>query len=193
MDDTERLGELGTSALIGRRVRLEPLEDRHRDGLRAACAADPEIWQIYPYSMLGDEFDRWWHEVAGTRRVYAVVCEHRVVGMSSFYAIDRGNRTLAIGSTYFVPEVRGRGINDEAKLLMLQAAFGHGARRVEFHVDAINARSRAAVEKLGAKLDGVMRKDRVTWTGRVRDTCVYSLLAEEWPGVAARLEARTAA
>jgi RimJ/RimL family protein N-acetyltransferase len=182
-----RLARLGPAELTGTIVTLEPLAERHREGLRAACAADPDIWEIYPYSMLGGAFDAWWDK-APARHVLVAVGDGRVVGMSSFYDVDDANSSTAIGGTYFRPEVRGTGVNDEVKRLMLAAAFGAGARRVAFHVDAINARSRRAVEKLGAQLDGILRQDRVTWTGRVRDTCVYSILESEWPAVRARLE-----
>lgn len=183
----QRLGSLGASELTGPRIRLERLEERHREPLRAACAADTAIWEIYPFSMLGDAFDAWWTGTAPSRYPFAVVSGGHVVGMSSFYDVDDANASVAIGSTYFVPDMRGTGINSEVKALMLGAAFQAGARRVAFHIDAINGRSRRAVEKLGAQLDGIMRRDRVTWTGRVRDTCVYSIMNDEWPAVQARL------
>ncbi len=110
-----------------------------------------------------------------------------VVGTSSFSVTDGPSAVVEIGGTYLHPAVRGTGLNGRIKRLMIGAAFTSGARRLEFKVDGINTRSRAAVEKLGAKLDGILRSNRVTWTGRVRDTCVYSVLADEWPAVEARL------
>ena len=80
-----------------------------------------------------------------------------------------------------------------AKRLLLGHAFDSGAHRVQFRVDAINARSRAAVLKLGAVQEGIQRHDKVTWTGRIRDTVHFSILAEEWPAVRERLDARIAA
>jgi N-acetyltransferase len=183
----QRLGTLGASKLTGRGVRLERLCETHREALRAACAADPAIWEIYPYSMLGDAFDVWWENTAGNRFVHVAIMADRLVGMSSFYDVDDANGSTAIGGTYFAPDVRGTGVNGEVKRLMLGAAFAAGARRVVFHIDAINTRSRRAVEKLGARFEGIMRQDRVTWTGRVRDSCVYSILEDEWPEVRARL------
>jgi N-acetyltransferase len=188
MDDLrQRLGSLDASDLTGRGVRLERLADDHREGLRAACAADTAIWEIYPYSMLGEAFDAWWAKVAGSRFVYVAVIGDDVAGMSSFYDVDPANASVAIGGTYFVPAVRGTAVNGEVKRLMLGAAFAAGARRVVFHIDAINGRSRRAIEKLGATFEGIMRRDRVTWTGRVRDTCVYSILDDEWPAIRAKL------
>jgi N-acetyltransferase len=186
-DLRQRLGTLGASELTGRGVRLERLGEAHREDLRAACAADQAIWEIYPYSMLGDAFDAWFDRTAGNRFVYVAVVGERLVGMSSFYDVDDANASTAIGGTYFAPDVRGTGVNGEVKRLMLGAAFGAGARRVVFHIDAINGRSRRAVEKLGATFEGIMRQDRVTWTGRLRDSCVYSILEDEWPAVQARL------
>ena len=186
-DLRQRLGSLGASELTGRGVRLERLADAHREPLRAACAEDRAIWEIYPHSMLGDAFDAWWDKTAGNRLVHVALAGDRLVGMSSFYDIDSANRTVAIGGTYFVPDVRGAGVNREVKRLMLDSAFGAGARRVAFHIDSINGRSRGAVEKLGATFEGILRRDRVTWTGRVRDTCVYSILDDEWPALRARL------
>ena len=183
----QRLGSLGPPELTGPTVRLERLADLHREELRAACAADPDIWEIYPYSLLGAHFDRWWEQVSGSRFVLVAIHAGRVVGMSSYYDTDDAKNSTAIGGTYFTPEVRGTGINGEVKRLMLGAAFGAGARRVEFHIDAINGRSRRAVEKIGAVFEGILRQDRVTWTGRVRDTCVYSILESEWPAVRAKL------
>lgn len=186
-DLRQRLRSLGASELTGPSVRLEPLQPSHREALRAACAADPDIWEIYPYSLLGDHFDVWWDKVSGNRHVLVARHGGEIVGMSSFYDTDDTKNSTAIGGTYFTPAVRGTGVNREVKRLMLTASFGAGARRVEFHIDAINARSRRAVEKIGAVFEGILRQDRVTWTGRVRDTCVYSILEGEWPAVQARL------
>jgi RimJ/RimL family protein N-acetyltransferase len=84
-------------------------------------------------------------------------------------------------------------VNPAAKRLMLGHAFESGCRRLVFRVDAINARSRAAVLKLGAVQDGILRQDRVTWTGRIRDTVIFSVLADEWPDVRDRLDERLGA
>lgn len=183
----QRLGNLGPSELTGPTVRLEPLADHHRDALRAACAADPDIWDIYVYSLLGPHFDAWWDKIGGSRPVFVAIHDGQVVGMSSFYDIDDAKNSTAIGGTYFTPAVRGTGVNSEVKRLMLGAAFGAGVRRIEFHIDAINERSRRAVEKIGAVFEGILRQERITWTGRVRDTCVYSILEREWPEVRAKL------
>lgn len=183
--------------LKGRHVRLEPLADRHREGLRAACAADREIWDIYPYSMAGEHFDPVWDGLVARRdratlAPYAVMRTGEVVGISNIFP-DAANRTAEIGGTYYRPDVRGTAVNPECKRLLLALLFDGGAIRAGFKVDALNLRSRAAVLKLGARQDGILRADRITWTGRVRDTVVFSILAEEWPAIRDRLDERLAA
>ncbi|MGZ3375287.1 MAG: GNAT family N-acetyltransferase [Phenylobacterium sp.] len=179
-------------------VRLEPWGAAHREDLRAACDADPATWNdLYPYSMAGAEFDKGWARFyanpAADRLNYATVVGGRCKGVSSYLTIDPVNASLEIGGTYFAPDVRGGAVNPSAKLLMMAHAFESGARRVQYKVDAINARSRAAVLKLGAVQEGILRQDRVVWTGRVRDTVVFSVLANEWPAVRDGLAARLAA
>jgi N-acetyltransferase len=185
--------------LENRFVRLEPLAEAHKEDLRAACAADPDLWRdLYIYSMLGDEFDGQWSRVqaeteSGQTLAYAVVVEGVCRGMTTYLAPDPVHHTVEIGATYYDPAVRGGPVNPACKRLLLAHAFACGATRVQFRVDAINARSRAAVAKLGAVFEGVLRQDRVTWTGRVRDTSYYSILTDEWPAVRDRLDARLAA
>lgn len=177
-------------------VRLEPLEMRHQEDLRAACAADPALWRdLYPFSMLDEHFQPVWERLMTGRlgsgsQTYAVVLDGRCQGMTSYIDIDLPNRAVEIGGTYYAPSLRGGVVNPAAKRLMLGHAFDSGMRRVQLNVDAINARSRAAVSKLGATQEGVLRQNRVTWTGRLRDTVVYSILESEWPGVREKLDAR---
>jgi RimJ/RimL family protein N-acetyltransferase len=186
--------------LANRWVRLEPLAPRHREPLREACAADPAIWtELYPYSMAAEHFDVEWETrmadtgAEGGCLPFAVVADGEVVGITRYLAIDSANATVEIGGTYYRPEVRGGPVNPATKRLLLGHAFEAGARRVAFRVDGINLRSQAAVLKLGAVKEGMLRQERVTWTGRVRDTAVFSILADEWPAVGERLEARLAA
>lgn len=180
-------------------VRLEPLGPEHKEGLRAACAADPAVWvELYPFSMDGEHFDIRWEQFLRDSQgpawqAYAVVVGGACVGMSSYIAIDDINATLEIGGTYYSPAFRGGATNPAAKRLLLARAFAGGARRVQFKVDAVNGRSRTAVLKLGAVQEGVLRQDRVTWTGRVRDTVVFSILRDEWPAARERLDARLTA
>jgi RimJ/RimL family protein N-acetyltransferase len=191
--------QLEPKVLEGRFARLEPMGEAHREELRAACEADPATWnELYPYSMLGEAFDASWARMeddaaAGRLIPLAVVAEGRCRGMTCYIAPDAASAVVEIGGTYYAPEVRGGPVNPACKRLMLGNAFEAGCRRAVFRVDAINARSRAAVTKLGAVEEGVLRQDRVTWTGRLRDTVIFSILADEWPAVRERLDARLAA
>lgn len=184
------LRSLAPADLTCGEVRLDYLAAGHREGLRAACAADTEIWTtLYPVSMVGADFDRWWErEFTGPRILFAVLYREQVVGTTCYLNLAPDDATIEIGGTYLAPSARGTRVNDAMKRLMLAAAFAAGARRVEFRVDAINMRSRGAVAKLGGHLDGILRAHRVTWTGRLRDTCVFSVLADEWPAVRDRLD-----
>lgn len=186
--------------LENRFVRLEPLAQAHKEDLRAACAADPALFHdLYPYSLLGEAFDKRWDgpiaadRAAGTWLHYAVVVDGRCVGMTCFIFPDAANASVEVGGTYYDPRFRGGATNPASKRLMMAAAFDAGARRVVYRVDGINLRSRAAVLKLGATQEGILRRERLTWTGRIRDTVVFSILDDEWPAVRDRLDARLAA
>ena len=189
--------KLAAETLENRFVRLEPLAERHKEGLRAACAADPETWQdLYIVSMLGDAFETGWNRfMTGDPKniAFALVVDGVCRGMSSYLDIESHHNTVEIGFTYYDPAVRGGVANPSAKRLMMAHAFDSGAQRVQYRVDAKNARSRAAVLKLGAVQEGILRNDKVTWTGRLRSTVVFSILADEWPAVRDRLDERIAA
>jgi RimJ/RimL family protein N-acetyltransferase len=177
-----KTAELGLP-LVGANTRGEPFEERHRDALRAACAEDLDIWQIYSISFGPEHFDRSIDLIAGNsrNRTFVLYEGEALIGMSSFLGIDEARQALEIGCTYYRPAFRGTGFNARAKNMMLRRAFDCGVRRVEFRVDARNARSQAAVAKIGGVKEGVLRADRITWTGHVRDTALFSILAEEWP------------
>jgi RimJ/RimL family protein N-acetyltransferase len=170
-------------------VTLAPLSEQHRERLNAACAEDLDIWPIYALSYDSDHFDASFDRLL-TRaggQAFAIFDGDQLVGMSAYIGIDPDRGVLEIGNTYYVPRLRGTGFNRSVKDLMLRRAFDCGFRRVEFRVDARNARSQAAMAKLGAVREGVIRADRITWTGHVRDTVLFSILKQEWegePGVA---------
>lgn len=167
-------------------VRLEPLAETHREALRAVTDADPDIWTMYPYTLEGPAFDAWWRSLNDTPwRRWAVLRDGAVVGMTG--AFRREPTSTEIGSTFYHPAHRGTGLNRAVKWLQLRWLFGDGQTRAEFRVDARNARSRAAMLRLGATLEGVMRRDRVTWTGHVRDTCLFSIIDSEWPRLEPKL------
>lgn len=172
-------------------VSLELLAEQHREELRAAANADPDIWSLYPYSMADPHFEDWWEQSMarqGQERIRFAVClDGRCIGTSSYLNIEAAAAAVEIGGTYYQPDARGGIVNPATKYLMLRHAFERGARRVAFKVDALNVRSRAAVLKLGAVQEGILRQSGVTWTGRVRDAVVFSILRDEWNAVEERL------
>ena len=180
MIDLERLAE----RMIGEGCRAEPFSENHREPLRAACAEDREIWEIYANNFGPDGFDdsitRYTSNPAN--RTFVLYEGDELAGMSSYLGIDSNRQVLEIGGTYYRPHLRGTGFNRRVKSMMLQRAFASGIRRVEFRVDIRNQRSQAAMKKLGAVREGVMRADRITWTGHVRDTVLFAILRDEYEG-----------
>lgn len=163
-------------------VRIIPFAPDHIEPLRAACAKDQDIWDIYPVNMLDDDFDeqlKSFHGEDGWVR-FTVFRGDQVVGTTSYIQPSPANGTVMIGGTYIEPSVRGSDFNRRMKKLMIDHAFASGYWRIEFTIDTRNKRSMAAVLKLGATREGTLRRNRVTWTGYVRDTAVFGLLKEEW-------------
>jgi RimJ/RimL family protein N-acetyltransferase len=165
-------------------LRLEPMGEEHRATLKAACADDPEIWPIYAVSYDPEHFDASFDGLVSrpNTHAFAIFSGAELVGMSAFLGIEAERGVLEIGNTYYLPKMRGTGFNRRVKDLMIGRAIECGFRRIEFRVDARNARSQAAMAKLGAVREGVIRAERITWTGHVRDTMLFSILAAEWGG-----------
>lgn len=161
---------------------LELMAEAHREALKAACAQDVDIWFLYSTSYDPDHFDSAFDRIRSLPgwRCFSIFLGGELAGMSCFLGIDTERGVLEIGNTYYVPRLRGTGFNRRAKDLMLARAFDSGFRRVEFRVDARNGRSQAAMAKIGGVREGVLRQDRITWTGHVRDTVLFSILADEW-------------
>lgn len=186
--------------LVGRFIRLEPYADALKGTLRQALDVDAEAWSVVATSGQGAHFETWWGDAmeqaaAGRRLSYAVrrLVDGVLVGTSAYLNIQPQHRSVEIGATFLRPEARSGPINPEMKLLMLRHAFEAGAIRVELITDLRNRRSAAAILKLGAKAEGVLRRNRITWTGHIRDTAVFSITDQEWPEVEAGLERRLAA
>jgi N-acetyltransferase len=185
--------------LTGRWVRLEPLGELHREALRAA-AADEQIWVHTLIVARGPEFNRWFDDTlaqrsAGRQFPFAVrrLADQAVVGSTSYLDPIPRHRRVEIGSTWYTPDVWGTPVNPECKLLLLAHAFDVlGVNRVSFCTDVRNTRSQAAIAKLGAVKEGVMRSHMVTQGGRIRDSVLYSIVLEDWPEVKARLTTRLA-
>ncbi|MET0698556.1 MAG: GNAT family protein [Mycobacterium sp.] len=187
--------------LTGQRwVMLEPLTQEHIPEV-AAAAADGDGGSLWFTSAPSeDTADAWVHRLldiqAGDQGVTYVVrrlSDGVLVGSSSFFHVDAPNRRLEIGHTWYSGSVRRTGVNSETKLLMLGHAFDTlGCIAVEFRTHFFNSASRAAIERLGAKLDGVLRSQQLLADGSRRDTVVYSILDIEWPAVRNNLQFRLA-
>ena len=183
--------------LEGRLVRLEPLAPEHTDGLWEA-SRDPRTWQWLsivqpPTRAAFDEYLADALAAAGGRTEIplATVSSKGVVGSTRFLALRPEHGSVEIGWTWLHPSVWGTGVNVEAKLLMLRHAFeSWGCRRVELKTDAHNARSRGAMEAMGATFEGVHRKHMLVRDGENRDSAWYSIVDDDWPGVRDGLEAR---
>lgn len=188
------------AVLENRWVRLEPFSPGLKEEVRAALNVDEPAWSIMVSTAYGKHFDPWWDGfverlAAGRDTPYAVrrLEDGRVVGTSSLHDLFPQHRRVELGSTFFHPVVRGGVVNPASKRLLLQHAFDSGIVRVEIITDGVNARSQAAIAKLGAVREGVLRRHKITHTGRVRDTVMFSITDQDWPDVRARLDARLAA
>ncbi len=168
--------------MSGDDCRAELFREEHREALKAACAEDPDIWAIYANDFGPDGFDESIDFYCSSRRnrTFVLFDGDELAGMSSFLGIDEGRQCLEIGGTYYRPHLRGTGLNRRIKDMMMSSAFECGIRRIEFRVDRRNARSQAAMKKIGAVREGVLRADRITWTGHVRDTVLFAILKDEW-------------
>lgn len=185
--------------LEGREVRLEPMSPGHLPGL-VAVGLDPSLWAVgmqsirsaddmaaYVASALADQ-------AAGHALPFVTVAREdgSVVGSTRLGAWVPAFRRVEIGWTWIAPRWQRSAINTEAKLLMLTHAFETlGCVRVELKTDVLNLRSRAAILRLGAVEEGVLRKHQITATGRIRDSVLFSITDEEWPGVRERLRSMT--
>jgi len=182
-------------SLHGERVSLVPLSQAHHDDLVEALQ-DGELWSLWYTSIpapdrLRAEIDRRLGlHAQGSMVPFAVIetSSNQAVGMTTFMNIDAANRRLEIGSTWYRQRVQRTALNSECKLLLLRHAFERlNCIAVEFRTHFFNRQSRAAIERLGAKLDGILRQHQIGSTGILRDTCVYSILDREWPAVKAHL------
>ena len=186
--------------LQNRWVRLEPLSDTIREEVRAAISVDEAAWSIMVSNAYGPAFDGWFdsrvaHMAGGGGPAYAVrdLTHGRIVGTSSLHDLVPEHRRVELGSTVFHPDARGGVANPASKRLLLEHAFESGVIRVEIITDGVNARSQAAIAKLGAVREATLRRHKITWTGRVRDTVMFSITDEDWPRVRDGLDARLSA
>lgn len=186
--------------LEGAHVRLEPLSESHHEGL-CAVGLDPALWELIPVRILDrDQMLRMIRaqlaeQEKGLSIPFATVerASGTVVGATRFMNIDATNKRVEIGSTWIAKPWQRTAINTEAKYLMMRHAFETlGCNRVEWKTDALNTQSRNAILRLGATQEGIFRHHIVTWSGRLRDTVYFSMIAPEWPAAKGRLEDRLA-
>jgi RimJ/RimL family protein N-acetyltransferase len=186
--------------VIGTWIRLDPLSTADVPGLTAA-AADGRLWESpvtvipTPEKMAAFVDQRLADVASGTWQAFTVrrLADDRIVGLTNYLHLDPVNRRREIGGTWYASTAQRTAVNSEAKLLLLDYAFGPLACiAVELRTHARNAASRAAIERLGAKQDGILRHHLISPDGSLRDTVVYSILAEEWPALRERLATRLA-
>ena len=186
-----------TLSLTGEHVVIEPMGERHLEGL-AAAAADPTLWRYLPIAPPNSpELLRAWMDAALSARdrgdEVPFVLVHResgaVAGSTRYLDISTPHCGLEIGWTFVAPELQRTALNTEAKLLLLEHAFNElGAVRVCIKTDGRNIRAQRAIERLGAVREGTLRRHRVLPDGYIRDTVYYSIIAEEWPAVCKALQ-----
>ena len=181
--------------LEGRHVRLEPLLAEHEEALIAA-ASDGELWNstvtIVPTrATMAAYIEAALHGQAQGRELpFVIVCK-TIVGTTRFYEIEPNDRRVAIGYTWLSKSTQRTAVNTESKLLLLTHAFEHWrCIRVELITDVLNQQSRTAILRLGAREEGILRSHMIMPNGRIRDSVVFSIIAEEWPEVKAQLEAK---
>jgi RimJ/RimL family protein N-acetyltransferase len=185
-------------SLSSDRLLLRPLLASDAAALVEA-AADGALWNL-PFTVVpsAETVDAWIGnalagQAAGTVMPFATVLPDtgRVIGSTRFWKIDRINRKLEIGSTWIAASWQKTFVNTEAKYLMLRHAFeAMQCVRVQLTTDEINAKSRAAILRLGAKQEGIVRHERIMPDGRKRNSVRFSIIDDEWPQVKAQLEAR---
>ncbi|GLO73425.1 GNAT family N-acetyltransferase [Phaeobacter italicus] len=181
-------------SLTGKTVSLVPLSQDHASDL-AEAAADGDLHQLWyttvpaPQDVSAEITRRLTLQDSGSMAPFAILDRSgRAVGMTTYMNIDAPNRRLEIGSTWYRRSVQRSGINTECKRLMLTHAFETlDAIAVEFRTHRLNRQSRAAIERLGAQLDGILRAHMILANGTLRDTAVYSITAAEWPTIRAHL------
>ncbi len=193
--------EISPVTLAGQHVRLEPLSMDHEEALIAA-AADGELWNstftIVPTRATMAEYIQ--EALDGLARqielpfVIIRKSSGQVVGTTRFYYIQPHQRNAAIGYTWIAASAQRTPVNTETKLLLLTHAFEHWQTvRIELITDVLNQQSRAAILRLGAKQEGILRSHIILPSGRIRDSVCFSIIAAEWPEVKARLNAKLAA
>jgi RimJ/RimL family protein N-acetyltransferase len=182
--------------LRGTYARLEPLSPAHHDALVEAVQ-DGELWKLW-YTSIAPKPEDMTKEIerrlgllaAGTMLPFTVFdADGRISGMTTYLHVDAVNRRVEIGTTWYAKRVQRSALNTQCKRLLLAHAFETlDCIAVEFRTHFFNQQSRRAIERLGAKQDGILRSHQIAPNGTLRDTVVYSIIASEWPTVRAHLD-----
>jgi RimJ/RimL family protein N-acetyltransferase len=178
----ERMDPLGLHVVLeDGPLRLEPLEERHREALREACTEDLAIWKMYGVSYDPQHFDESFTRLlANSKRLpFTILVDNELAGMTAWIGTNVAWRSSEIGNTYLRPRYRGGAVNTPLKRVKLAHGFACGLKRMFFSVDLRNTRSMAACEKIGALLEGVLRIHMITWTGHLRDSAIYSVVERD--------------
>ncbi|MEM9102183.1 MAG: GNAT family protein [Pseudomonadota bacterium] len=182
--------------LKGKQVRLEPFSEKHKPGLCEAIR-DGELWKLF-FTLIPhpDDIDDYFEKAdltykSGQGLAFVTIeqSSEKIVGSTRFMKANKHYKRVEIGYTFIRQSLQRSAVNTEAKFLMLAYAFENlGLNRVEFITDYFNTQSRTAILRLGAKQEGILRNHRVMPDGRVRDSVIFSIIANEWPAVSQNLK-----
>ncbi len=186
-----------TKNITGQYITLEPLTQNHKSELQL-LVEDPSIWKYFPYKASGNHFEAWFEDTLKKTQdklemCFAVRCNKtlNLIGSTRFYSLALSYRRLAIGHTFYHIAVRGSAVNPECKKLLLQTAFETlGIERVELMADINNQHSIAAIKKLGATQEGILRQYMTIENGCRLDRAIFSILKSEWPHIREKLDNR---
>lgn len=184
-----------TPTLTDGTITLRPMTGADRDAVLAA-ASDGALWNLFYTTVPGpDDIDTYMtaaeaQQKAGRSLPFVVEnVKGQVIGSTRFMRMNPGHRRVEIGTTFYAKSCQRTGVNTRAKRLLLEHAFEvMDCLCVQFRTDRLNRQSRTAIERLGARCDGILRSHMVMADGRVRDTVSYSIIASEWPGIRANLD-----
>lgn len=183
--------------LKGSHIQLEPLNASHKDELYSA-AQNESIWTYNGSKAFGEKFHHWFDKAMNAFQsrqqipfIVRRLSDAKIIGSTRYYDINSEHHRLTIGYTWYIPEVWGSFVNPESKLLLLKFAFeALQMNRVEFVTDSRNARSCAAIKKIGAVEEGVLRHHMLLENGYIRDSVIFSIIQPDWPKVKSTLESR---
>lgn len=186
--------DIKPTVLTGSLVQLEPLDESHKNELYDA-AQDESIWIYNSSKAFGEGFCRWFNKAISTSThlpfIVRRIADRKIIGSTRYYDINPEHHRLTLGYTWYIPEAWGTYVNPECKFLLLKFAFEDvQTNRVEFVTDFRNSRSRAAIKKLGATEEGVLRHHMILEDGFIRDSVIFSIIKPDWPQVKSALQSR---